>query len=73
MIKNNLIKSNLAMAVVLTIPCSASAQLEHAIRDEQGRHVIPRGFVINTEDCEGNIYYTSNDYHLNVHISCLRW
>ena len=66
MIKNNLIKSTLALAVVLTILRSASAQLEHAIRDEQGRHVIPRGFVINTEDSEGNIYYTSNDYHRMV-------
>ena len=45
---------------------SASAQLKHPIRDEQGRHVIPRGFVVNTEDKQGNIYYSSNDYYRMV-------
>ena len=54
------------LIIGLLILPSAFAQLKHPIRDEQGRHVIPRGFVINTEDKEGNIYYSSNDYHRMV-------
>lgn len=59
-------KVALILIAGLFILLSASAQLKHPIRDEQGRHVIPRGFVINTEDKEGNIYYTPNDYHRMV-------
>jgi endoglycosylceramidase len=64
-------RSNPKRVAVTLITCllilpSAFAQLKHPIRDEQGRHVIPRGFVVNTEDREGNIYYTPNDYHRMV-------
>ena len=54
----------LITSILLSLP--VSGQLKHAIRDEQGRHVIPRGFVINTEDSKGDIYYTPDDYHRMV-------
>lgn len=37
---------------------SISAQLRNALRDEAGRHVIGRGFVVVTNDS----YFTSDDY-----------
>ncbi len=38
-----------------------SAQTPYTFRDHQGRQVIPRGFVNNTET-RGDIYYTQDDY-----------
>lgn len=38
------------------------AQIKHGLRDEQGRHVIPRGFVVNTNDHEGEVFFDSDDY-----------
>lgn len=37
---------------------SISAQIKHGLRDEQGRHIIPRGFVVVTN--EGD--FKSDDY-----------
>ncbi|MCP4311488.1 MAG: glycoside hydrolase family 5 protein [Bacteroidetes bacterium] len=59
-------RTTLTIFATLFMITAATAQLKHPIRDEQGRHVIPRGFVINTEDKQGNIYYTANDYHRMV-------
>ncbi len=59
-------KTALAIFVTFFIMAYAAAQVPFAIRDEQGRHVIPRGFVINTEDSKGDIYYTPDDYHRMV-------
>jgi endoglycosylceramidase len=42
------------------------AQVPYAIRDGQGRHVVPRGFVVNTEDSRGDIFYTPEDYYRMV-------
>jgi endoglycosylceramidase len=39
-----------------------SAQTPYTLRDHQGRQVIPRGFVNNTEDHKGDIHYTQDDY-----------
>ena len=61
-----LIRTAIAILFSLFIIPSSTAQLKHAIRDEQGRHVIPRGFVINTDDSKGPIYYTTGDYHRMV-------
>lgn len=38
------------------------AQIRHGARDQNGRHVIPRGFVVNTNDAIGEMYYTADDY-----------
>jgi hypothetical protein len=37
-------------------------QIKHGLRDEQGRHVIPRGFVVNTNDHGGEVFFNSDDY-----------
>ena len=37
-------------------------QIKHGLRDEQGRHVIPRGFVVNTNDGGGEVFFDSDDY-----------
>ena len=54
-------KINLILALALILSLPLYAQTEHVIRDEQGRQLIPRGFVINTEDSQGDIYYTPDD------------
>lgn len=41
---------------------SLFSQIKHGLRDEQGRHVIPRGFVINTNDHKGEVFFDSDDY-----------
>ncbi|WP_299430151.1 cellulase family glycosylhydrolase [uncultured Maribacter sp.] len=38
------------------------AQIKHGLRDEQGRHIIPRGFVVNTNDHKGEVFFNSDDY-----------
>ena len=42
---------------------NATAQLPYPLFDVQGRQVIPRGFVNNTEDKSGDIFYTQDDYY----------
>lgn len=44
------------LAFLLLIPISVSAQIKHGLRDTQGRHVIPRGFVVNTNDHKGEVF-----------------
>lgn len=39
-----------------------SGQIKHGLRDSQGRHIIPRGFVINTNDHKGEVFFNSDDY-----------
>ncbi len=41
---------------------SLNAQIKHGLRDELGRHIIPRGFVINTNDHVGEVFFNSDDY-----------
>ena len=57
-------------AIIILTSCfmlnGALAQHSDLLRDEQGRHIIPRGFVINTENQKGDIYYTPDDYHRMV-------
>lgn len=38
------------------------AQIKHGLRDEQGRHIIPRGYVMNTNDGGGEVFFDSDDY-----------
>ncbi|WP_418262534.1 cellulase family glycosylhydrolase [Flavobacterium faecale] len=38
------------------------AQIKHGLRDESGRHIIPRGFVVNTNDGKGEVFFDSDDY-----------
>lgn len=38
------------------------SQIKHGLRDEHGRHTIPRGFVVNTNDHAGEVFFNSDDY-----------
>ena len=38
------------------------SQIKHGLRDEMGRHIIPRGFVVNTNDHKGEVFFNSDDY-----------
>lgn len=40
----------------------AFSQIKHGLRDELGKHVIPRGFVVNTNDHIGEVYFNNDDY-----------
>lgn len=48
--------------ICFTAFISTSAQIKHGLRDDQGRHTIPRGFVINTNDHKGEVFFNSDDY-----------
>lgn len=37
-------------------------QIKHGLRDQQGRHIIPRGFVVNTNDHKGEVFFNADDY-----------
>ena len=38
------------------------SQISHGLRDQQDRHIIPRGFVINTNDHKGEVFFDNDDY-----------
>ncbi len=52
--------STLTLCLLLSLTCSA--QIQHGLRDEAGRHVVVRGFVINTDDGVGELFYRPDDY-----------
>jgi hypothetical protein len=48
--------------LLLCLPFVFFAQIKHGLRDDSGRHVIPRGFVVNTNDHKGEVFFNSDDY-----------
>ncbi len=46
----------------LCMPFVLFAQIKHGLRDDLGRHVIPRGFVVNTNDHKGEVFFKNDDY-----------
>lgn len=56
----------LLIILIFMLSISVSAQWTSAIKDEQGREIIPRGFVVNTEDDAGKLYFDSMDYQRMV-------
>lgn len=55
-------KNSIVTLLFIVLHFSAFSQIKHGLRDEKGRHVIPRGFVINTNDHAGEVYFDSDDY-----------
>ncbi|MFD0796588.1 glycoside hydrolase family 5 protein [Maribacter chungangensis] len=55
-------KINLILCIVLLISISGRSQIKHGLRDAQGRHVVSRGFVVNTNDHKGEVFFNSDDY-----------
>lgn len=54
--------NKLIFLFLLISSLTATAQIKHGLRDDAGRHVIPRGFVINTNDGGGEVFFDSDDY-----------
>ena len=52
----------LCMAVLCFLSFLSNAQIKHGLRDDEGRHIIPRGFVVNTNDHKGEVFFNSDDY-----------
>lgn len=49
--------------MIFLLMCSMGlSQIKHGLRDTQGRHVIPRGFVVNTNDHKGEVFFDADDY-----------
>ncbi len=48
--------------LALSISDASSAAIKHGLRDEQGRHMVPRGFVANTNDHAGPVDFEPEDY-----------
>lgn len=44
----------------------AFADIKHGLRDTKGRHMIPRGYVINTNDHVGAVDFNASDYQRMV-------
>ena len=55
-------KFRLVFGMFLMTSFILSAQIKHGLRDESGRHIIPRGFVVNTNDHKGEVFFDSDDY-----------
>lgn len=57
--------SNKLICILLTAFFAVNildAAIQHGLRDEQGRHVVPRGFVVNTNDAGRPIMFSRDDY-----------
>lgn len=55
-------KSSVSLLALLLNIFMSYGQIKHGLRDEQGRHVIPRGFVVNTNDHKGEVFFDADDY-----------
>jgi len=55
-------KQNIILFLCVLGALNMHAQIKHGLRDELGRHIIPRGFVVNTNDHAGEVFFDSDDY-----------
>lgn len=60
------ISKKLIATLLFIVTINVSSQMKHGLRDNQGRHIIPRGFVINTNDHKGEVFFNSDDYARQV-------
>ena len=61
-------KNTILKVVVFLITVNLFSQIKHGLRDSKGRHIIPRGFVINTNDHAGEVFFNSDDYARQVRL-----
>lgn len=57
-----LMKTSIVYCLLFFVSFIGHTQIKHGLRDTQGRHIIPRGFVVNTNDHKGEVFFDSNDY-----------
>ncbi|MBR9908831.1 MAG: glycoside hydrolase family 5 protein [Gammaproteobacteria bacterium] len=51
------------ITLALLLICQSSlADIKHGLRDGQERHMIPRGYVVNTNDHAGPVDFSAQDY-----------
>lgn len=55
-------KALLILFTIAALSTSLGAQIKHGLRDEQGRHVVARGFVVITDDGIDEVFYDADDY-----------
>lgn len=65
---SNFMKYAVTFGLFILTSIIVTAQIKHGIRDQQGRHVIPRGFVVNTNDHKGEVFFSSDDYSRMVRL-----
>lgn len=56
------ISAAVVLILALTFANYSSATIKHGLRDDQGRHMVPRGFVANTNDHAGPVDFEPDDY-----------
>ncbi len=52
----------LAIALFAMLAVPVQAEIKHGLRDEAGRHYVPRGFVVNTNDGNQSVTFDASDY-----------
>ena len=57
-----MIKRTALFVILVLMALPSSAQIKHGLRDENGRHVIARGFVVNTNDGKHDLTFAADDY-----------
>ncbi len=62
MVHKYTMKIKIILFVFSLISLNVFSQIKHGLRDEIGRHIIPRGFVVNTNDHAGEVFFNSDDY-----------
>ncbi|MEL0604174.1 cellulase family glycosylhydrolase [Pseudoalteromonas undina] len=53
---------SLLIITILLASTFSFADIKHGLRDNDGRHMIPRGYVINTNDHAGSVDFNPEDY-----------
>lgn len=62
MLRAGWIATRLLAGLLALTAASAQAEIRHGLRDEHGRHYIPRGFVIVTNEAAGRSMPDATDY-----------
>ncbi len=62
MANKNFMKKLIAFSFLYLLTFPSFTQIKYALRDDEGRHVIARGFVLLTDDGVGEVAYTPDDF-----------
>jgi len=57
-----MIQKTVTIWIIALLALPVSAQIKHGLRDENKRHVIARGFVVNTNDGKYDLMLDADDY-----------
>jgi endoglycosylceramidase len=68
MINKLAVKKIFLPLIALFYVLSIVAQTGHDLRDDRGRHIIGRGFVVTTNDGKGEVFFDPDDYSRMVRL-----